>query len=135
MLDSPKWVEIRREQVSGPPDRMILGERFELVFFLRKNLLHQLFETLVKLRLAATRFGENKTSLLDVFAQISAGKLRKLRRVVAVEVNDRGLKQLGYGGDTRLDDLPGQEVFPVAGDNADNVSDVVGIIVPVTHRL
>ena len=44
MLDSPERVEIGSEQVLGPPDRMILRERTELVFLLGKDLLHQLLE-------------------------------------------------------------------------------------------
>ena len=33
-----------------------------------------------------------------------------------------------------VDDLPGQQVLPVAGDQADEVPDVVGVVVPVAAR-
>ena len=33
-----------------------------------------------------------------------------------------------------IDDLPGQQVLPVARDDAHDVSDVVGVVVPVARR-
>ena len=34
-------------------------------------------------------------------------------------------------GEVGVDDLPGQQVLPVAGDDADEVADVVAVVVPV----
>ena len=55
----------------------------------------------------------------------------ELGGLVPVEEDDGGLEQVGDGGDGGVDDLPGQEVLPVAGDDGDEVADVVGVVVPV----
>ena len=51
--------------------------------------------------------------------------------MMAIEADDRGLEQLGHRGYAGIDDLPGQQRFPVARDDADHVSDVVRIVIPV----
>ena len=114
IIDSPERMEIRREQVFGPPDWVIGREWSERVFVLRKDLLHQALEASVKFRFATTGFSENETALLDVFAEISERNHGKLGFVVAIEVGDWGLKQIGHCGDAGIEDLPGQQGFPVA---------------------
>ena len=54
--------------------------------------------------------------------------------LVAVEEEDRRLEQVLDRRVGRVDDLPGQQVLPVAGDDADEVADVVGVVVPVVDR-
>src|SRR5262249_34412124 len=106
----------------------------ELVLFLRKDLTHQKPEASVKFGIAAARLGEQETSLLDEVAQVFPGDLGKLWCMVTVEEDDRGLKQIRNRGEVRIDDLPGQQVFPVTRDNADDVTDVVDVIIPVSRR-
>ena len=50
---------------------------------------------------------------------------------MSVEEDDGGLEEVGDGGDGGVDDLPGEEALPVAGDDGDEVADVVGVVVPV----
>ena len=122
------------EQVLGTPDRMVLGEGPQLVFRLGEDLRHQLLESLVKLFAAATGLGEQKSPLLDELAQVLLGDGRKLGGMMAVEEDDRGLEQLRQRGDAGIDDLPGQQALPVARDDIHDVSDVVGVVVPVAGR-
>ena len=100
-----------RQQVLGPPDRVILGERPKLVGFLGEDFRHQLLEASVELEAAATGLGEDETPLLDEITQVLPGDRRKLRSVVAVEEDDGGLKQVWNRGDVGVDDLPGQRLF------------------------
>jgi hypothetical protein len=131
IVDSPERVQIRSELVFGPPDRMIRRKWLERVFLLGKDLLDQFREPLVKLGSAATGFRENDTTFFDVLPQALAGSRRKIGRAVAVKIDDRGLKQLGQGGDAGIEDLPGKQVFPVARDDADDIADVVRVVIPV----
>ena len=71
-----------------------------------------------------------KPPLLDVLAQVLLGQGIELGGLVAVEEDDGCLEEVGDGGGGGIDDLPGEQVFPVAGDDRDEVADVVGIVFP-----
>ena len=80
---------------------------------------------------AAAGVGENETPLLDKRLEVLLGLLRKLGGLVPVEEHDRGLKHLLNRGGPRVDNLPGEKVFPVFRDDRYDVANVVGVVVPV----
>ena len=53
----------------------------------------------VEFAAAAARLGEDEASLLDKFPEVLPGQGGELGRLMAVEVDDRRLKQLGNAGD------------------------------------
>ncbi len=53
---------------------------------------------------------------------------------MAVKKNDRGLQHLLNGRDSRIDNLPGQQVLPVLGNDGHDVPNIVGVVVPVLLR-
>src|SRR5271165_285801 len=110
---------------------MIGGQRSELELFTGEELYHQPFEALVECPIAAAGIGEDETSLFDKFAEVGRGLGRKIRRFVAVEESNGRLEHLLKVGVFGVDDLPGEEVFPVLGDDGDDVANVVRVVVPV----
>ena len=131
VLDAPEGIGARGQEVLGPPDRVVVGEGPELVLLLGEELLHELLEAGVELGAGAAGVGEEEAPLLDVVAEVLLGQGVELGGLVAVEEDDGRLEEVGDGGDGGIDDLPGEEVFPVAGDDGDEVADVVGVVVPV----
>ena len=108
------------------------GERPELVLLLGEDLLHQLLEALVELRTAAAGVGEDEAPLLDELAEVLPGRGGELGRVVAVEEErsgpGAGPATVAVVGSTTCQV---SRCLPVAGDDADEVADVVGVVVPV----
>ncbi len=85
----------------------------------------------VELRAAAAGLGEDEAALLDVVAEVLLAERGEFGGLVAVEEEDGGLQQVLDGGDVGVDDLPGEQVLPVSGDDADEVADVVVVVIPV----
>ena len=98
MLDAPERVDLRREQVLGPPDRMIRRKRSKLKLILGEDLLHQSLEAPVEFPAAAAGLGEDETSLFDEVAKVLFALEVEIRRFVAVEENDGGLEHVLDGG-------------------------------------
>ena len=131
MFDAPEGIGARGQEVLGPPDGVVIGKGPELVLFFGEEFLHELLEPDVEFGAGAAGIGEEEPALLDVVAEVLLGEAIELGDLVSVEENDGRLKEVGDRGKGRIDDLPGEEVFPVAGDDGDEVADVVGIVVPV----
>src|SRR5262249_4139281 len=104
------------------------------VGILRKDLLHQFIEALVEFRAATAGLGKDETPLLDVAAEVLLAFLGEFGGDVAVEEENGSLEKVFNGGDVGVDDLPGDQAFPVTGDDVDEVADVVGVVVPVIPR-
>ena len=92
---------------------MIVGERTQLVFFLRKKLLDKLLESRVELGIVAAGIGQQEAALLDVLAKVLPGHGIELGSPVAIEEDDGRLQEVGDRGDGGIDDLPGEQAFPV----------------------
>src|SRR5262249_15011110 len=92
---------------------------------------HELLETPVKRPAPATRVREDEASLLDEALQVLPGLRRKIGDVMAVQERDRRLQHLLNACNSGIDNLPRQEVFPIGGDDRNNVAHVVRIVVPV----
>ena len=110
---------------------MVIGKGSELVLFLGEELLHELLEAGIELGAGAAGVGEQEAALLDVLAEVLLGLGTELGDAVAIEEDDGGLEEVGDGGESGIDDLPGEQVFPVARDDRDEVADVIGVVVPV----
>ncbi len=122
------------ELPASPPDRMLRRQLAELVLLLGEDVLDQEAEALVELVLAAAGVDEQEAALIDVVADVLAGRLGELGHAMAVEEEDRGLEQVLHRRAVGIDDLPGQEALPVARDDVDEVAHVVGVVVPVIGR-
>ena len=79
VLDAPERVDLGREQVLGPPDRMIRRKRSKLIFLLGEDLLDQPLEALVEFSAAAAGLGEDEAPLLDELAEVLPGRGLKTR--------------------------------------------------------
>ena len=77
VLDAPERVDLGREQVLGPPDRMIRRKRPKLIFLLGEDLLDQPLEAPVEFAAAATGLGEDEAPLLDELAEVLLGRWRR----------------------------------------------------------
>src|SRR5208337_473134 len=121
----------RIEPVFDLPDGVIIWERSKLVLVQGEDHLHQGPEALIEIGVGATGVGEDETTVLDVVAEVLLSDGIELGDFVSVEEDDGRLKEVCDGGDGGIDDLPGEEVFPVARDNGDEVANVVGVVVPV----
>ena len=55
VLDAPERVGVGREQVLGPPDRVLLGQGPQLVLLLGEELLHQVLEAGVEVLAVSSR--------------------------------------------------------------------------------
>ena len=135
VLDPPERVGVRVEVVLGPPDRVLGGERLEVVLGLGEDLLDEVAEALVEALPAAARLGEDQAAVLDVEAERPPGPLGEDRVVVAVEVDDRRLEQVLDRRVRGVDDLPGDEVLPVrARPIAVRLAASFVVVVPVARR-
>ena len=119
------------QHVLAAPDRMIFRKRTQLVVLFGKDLFHELFEAGVELAAAAAGVGEDEAALLDEVPEVLPCQSSEFGRLVAVEEDDRRLEQLGNAGDGGIDDLPGEQVFPVVRNDVHDVSNVVRVVVPV----
>ena len=101
VLDPPERVVLGTQYVLAAPDRMILRKGTELVVLFREDLFHELLEAGVELAAAAASVGEDEAPLLDELPEVLPGQGVEFGGLVAVEVDDRRLKQLGNAGDRR----------------------------------
>src|SRR5208337_3784874 len=118
--------------VLGPPDGVIIGKGPKLEALIGEEFLHELLESGIEIGAGAAGVGEEEPALLDVVAEVLLGQDIELGDLVSVEEDDGRLEEVGDGGESGIDDLPGEEVFPVARDDGDEVADVVGVVVPVS---
>ena len=79
VIDPQERVNVRRKQMLGSPDRMVVGEGLELDARVREELFHQSFEAPVERPAAAAGVGEDESSLFDKRLEVLLGLRPKTR--------------------------------------------------------
>ncbi len=79
VLDAPERVDLGRQEMPGPPDRVLRRQRPERELGRGEDLLDEPAEAAVELRIAAAGVDEQESALLDVLADVLLGRVRRTR--------------------------------------------------------
>ena len=126
---------LRSKLESNLPDWMIVGQRSKLILLRGEHLSYHLSEALVKLGTAAASFGQDEPAFIDIVYESLPFRGCENGHFVSVDKENRRSQQVAGFRRLGVDDLPGQQALPVAGNAADNVSHIVRVVVPVAHRV
>ena len=94
----------------------------------------QLAKALIEIAGAATLLGKQEPAAVDVHPQPLDFGVGELRRVAAVDEQDRRFQQIFDRGHLRIDHLIGQVAVPRLFDVADQVEQCAAMSVPIVLR-
>jgi len=114
---------------------MIRLQQLQLILRLRKYIADQIAEARVEAASAATSFGEQEPAAIDVHPQLFLVVRGELRRVSAIEEDDRCFEQIFNGRRIYVDDLVREISAPSLLNVSDEVSERCPMPIPIVLRL